>query len=75
MVYNLKLRNCEDCDAVHFANGILVGDGNMQGKLLNKRKDEVLRERIVDELPAEWRFDAENAYRARDGKELISAKL
>jgi hypothetical protein len=73
VVYNLKLEGGQDDGADHYANGILVGDGNMQGALLRKQQEEKMRLRNIEELPAEWRFDAANAERLRDGKALIAA--
>ncbi len=75
-VYNLKLGNTEEqatFGATHYANGILVGDGNMQGYLSEKRKYEARRFRCIEELPAEWRLDAENARRLKEKKPLIPA--
>ncbi|NJD76345.1 MAG: hypothetical protein FIB08_04520 [Candidatus Methanoperedens sp.] len=74
-IYNLKLgghENQEQAGAAHYANGIFVGDGNMQGFLLEKRKAEAMKPRSIEELPEEWRFDAENARRLREGEVLIS---
>jgi len=74
-IYNLKLggnENQEQAGAAHYANGIFVGDGNMQGFLLEKRKAEAMNPRSIEELPEEWQFDAENARRLREGEFLIS---
>lgn len=74
-IYNLKLggnENQEQAGSAHYANGIFVGDGNMQGFLLEKRKAEAMKPRSIEELPEEWRFDAENARRLREGEVLIS---
>ncbi len=74
-IYNLKLgghENQEHAGVAHYANGIFVGDGNMQGFLLEKRKSEAMKPRNIEELPEEWRFDAENARRLREGEVLIS---
>lgn len=76
VIYNLKLcgnENLTQAGASHYANGILVGDGNMQGALLEKRKKEAMKPRSIEELPEECRFDAENAKRLREGKALMSA--
>lgn len=76
VIYNLKLggnENLTQASAAHYANGIFVGDGNMQGALLEKRKKETMKPRSIEELPGEWRFDAENAKRLREGENLISA--
>ena len=76
IVYNLKLggddqEDLSSCGATHFANGILVGDGNMQSALLDQRKREARKPRSIAELPEEWRFDAENAERLKEGEVLI----
>jgi|GEM_PF-4974035 len=78
IVYNLKLGDIGGqrlAGSAHYANGILVGDGNMQGYLSEKRKDDARRPRSIEELPAEWRFDAENANRLKEKKSLIPANL
>jgi hypothetical protein len=72
-VYNLKLEGGEITGMAHYANGVLVGDGNMQGALLKQQREELMRIRDVKELPAQWQFDAENAKRLREGKTLIPA--
>ncbi len=73
-VYNLKLGNAEGqatFGSAHYANGILVGDGNMQGYLSERLKYEARKSRNIEELPAEWRFDAENARRLKEKETLI----
>ncbi|GAF69305.1 unnamed protein product, partial [marine sediment metagenome] len=75
IVYNMMLDGEEESaqiGAAHYANGILVGDGNMQGALLQQRKEKRMKARSIEELPAAWRLDAENARRAREGKTLVS---
>lgn len=70
IVYNLKLDG-HVYDTAHFANGILVGDANMQGYLLDEHIKKARKARTLDELPVEWRFDAENTARLEEGKMVI----
>lgn len=72
-VYNLKLEGNEDTGSAHYANGILVGDGLMQGAILKQRKEEKLK-LDIKKLPKHWHFDALNAQRLMEGKTLIPVK-
>jgi intein/homing endonuclease len=72
IVYNLKLGDgLSSSGASHYANGILVGDGNKQNTVMDQRKREARKPRCIAELPEEWRFDALNAERLKEGEVLI----
>lgn len=76
IVYNLKLgvdHNPETISsgATHFANGILVGDGNKQNALLDQRLKESRMARAMNEISEDWRLDAENTKRLKEGEVLI----
>jgi hypothetical protein len=70
IVYNLKLEGQKDTGSAHFANGVLVGDGIMQGALVKKQMEEKTKLNI-EELPVHWQFDAANAKRLEQGQALI----
>lgn len=72
-VYNLKLEGDENTGSAHFANGFLVGDGVMQGALLQQQKESKLK-LDIKKLPKHWHFDAINSQRLMEGKPLVSIK-
>lgn len=62
-VYNLILGTAEELATVRpeettmFANGVLVGDGRMQGVVVQTRSDEAARARSEASLPEEFKAD------------------
>lgn len=72
-VYNLKLEGDENIGSAHYANGFLVGDGVMQGALLQQQKESKLK-LDIKKLPKHWYFDAMNSKRLMEGKQLVSIK-